>query len=313
MIANKKILLLILLICVFTTTMVAQSNRSLPFLEINSDTRTSGMGNTNMGESESMYLYTNPTSVFHKEDKFYCSYSIGIYPEIENNRQLFHTVSAGFKLADKHALMIGLRSLSGYEVISMDEEGGLEFLYPTDKAIDLAYALQITPNFSTYIGGSYIHSDLGKVATTLGLNAGAYYHHQYQTHSNYGYYTLGISINDLGGKVKYGNDGNENPLPTSIGLGGSLLFPFHNDHSINVGLTSRYYMLPSNASELSTGLGLEYELFNTVSLRTGYYWSKEINYLTMGLGCNIKFLRLDAAFQKGDINNLYQLGAHFQF
>ncbi|MFA6701487.1 MAG: PorV/PorQ family protein [Dysgonamonadaceae bacterium] len=313
MIANKKILLLILLICVFTTTMVAQSNRSLPFLEVNSDTRTSGMGNTNMGESESMYLYTNPTSIFHKEDKFYSSYSIGIYPEIENNRQLFHTVSAGFKIADKHALMIGLRSLSGYEVISMDEEGGLESLYPIDKAIDLAYTLQITPNFSTYFGGSYIHSDLGKVATTLGLNAGAYYYNQYQTHSNYGYYTLGISINDLGGKVKYGNDVNETALPTSIGFGGSLLFPIQTNHSIQVALTNRYYMLPSDASEFSTGLGLEYELFNTVSLRTGYFWSKEMNYLTMGLGCNIKSLRLDAAYQKGNLNNLYQLGAHIQF
>ncbi|MDD2244662.1 MAG: PorV/PorQ family protein [Bacteroidaceae bacterium] len=312
MIANKKLLLVILFISFCTTTIIGQTNRSLPFLEVNADARTFGMGNTNMGESESMYLYTNPTSFLQKKDKVYGSYALGIYPEIENNKQLFHAFSSGYKLADNQALMIGFRSLSGYKVMTMNQEGALESIKPADQAINIAYAFQFTPNLSAYLGGSYIHSDLGKIAKTYGLNAGAYHHRQCLLSNNYGFYTIGISLTDLGGKVKYGQDGMESPLPTSIGLGGSFRYPFQTNQSLLVALTTRYYMFPSNNSEFASGLGLEYELFNKVSLRTGYYWNKEINYLSMGLGCNFKFISLDVAYQKGDLNNLYQLGVHIQ-
>lgn len=295
--------------------LLAQS-RSLPFLELNSDTRTAGMGNAYMGEAKSMYLYTNPTSFLNEGgQKVYTSYTFGMFPKFENESKNYHAVSAGYRLG-KQALMVGFRYMNSYPYQAVGEDliQRTKRIYPMDWAIDMAFARSFGEKISAYIGGNFIQSYSRKVAYTGGVSGGVYYRSEFG--SGDGVYNVGLSFRDFGGSVQYGNRGVSTSMPSSIALGGSIAFPLADAHKVNVALTSHYFMLPSDASEFTVGAGAEYELLNMIALRAGYNYGKTMSYATFGAGFRYKFIGIDAAYQMADSilnSNLIRVGLHLQF
>lgn len=300
---------------VFGNTLYSQSSRSLPFLELNADTRTAGMGDANMGATKSMYLYTNPTAFFLNEDKIYTSYTFGMLPKVNDSRQLYHAVSAGYKFLNRHVAMVGFRYFSGLEVPRIDENGVPgKPIHPMDWAIDFAYAFQFNPNLSAFIGGNFIQSYNYKTAYTGGVSTGIYYNNSFALSNQEANYMVGLSIHDLGGKVKYGKKGTETNMPASVGVGGSLSLHLAENHKLNAGLTTRTFFLPSDAKAFTGGLGVEYELFDVAALRTGYHWGNDNGYFTVGLGGSIKFVRVDLAYSIAKMKeyNFLRLGVSVQ-
>lgn len=296
--------------------LLGQSSRSLPVLELNADTRTAGMGDANMGETKSMYLYTNPTAFFHNEGNLYTSYTLGMYPKHNDSYRMYHAVSAGYKLFDRHALMVGFRYLDGLKSLGAGDDGiERKPIHPMDWSMDFAYAFQFTPNFSAYAGGNIIQSYNGKTGYTGSFSAGLYYRDNLSLSDKDGSYAVGVSLYDLGGKIKHGKKGTENDLPTSIGAGGSFSLPLNENHAINAALSTRYFLMPTEAKAFTGGIGLEYEMFKMAALRTGYHWGNDNGYFTLGLGCNVKFVRIDAAylFAKEKDYNFFRLGMSVQF
>lgn len=295
---NKKISFIVLfLLFTYTSTLFSQSSRTLPFLEINSDARAAAMGNSSLGKAESMYLYTNPASFLHQKTAMYGSYTVGIYPRVNDSKQWYHAASAGYSFFEKHAIMVGFRSLSGHEIATFDEAGEGEPIFPSDRAIDALYAYKLANNIVVYATGNFIRSDLGVVANTTAVGAGASYTRRHQFTQYVGSYTLSASLTNLGGKIRYGKDGAAYNLPTSVNFGGSLTFPFHVNHQLQADFTSRYYMLSTGENELTGGIGLEYNIIKTIAMRTGYHWGDSNNYFTAGAGVKKSFLQLNAAYQ----------------
>ena len=62
-------------------------------------------------------------------------------------------------------------------------------------------------------------------------------------------------------------------------------------------------------------MGLEYEMFNIATLRTGYHWGNDNNYLTVGAGFNVKFVNIDAAYilARSKDFNLLRIGMNILF
>lgn len=294
-----------------------QSSRPLPFLEVNPDVRTAAMGDAAMGGTRSMFLYTNPTAFFQNDGKFYTSYAFGLYPEIAGSRQTYHAISAGYKIFNRHALFAGFRYFSGLKVPRVGEDGiERKPVQPRDWAIDFAYAFNFSPHFSAYAGGAFIQSYNSKTAYTGSLTTGVYYHNSLQSFNNEkGSYSVGISLNNLGGKVKYGKNGTESDLPASVAAGGSVSLPVDESHKLNAALTMRYFILPSDAKAFTGGMGLEYEMFDIATLRTGYHWGNDNNYLTVGAGFNVKFVNIDAAYilARSKDFNLLRIGMNILF
>lgn len=311
----KKITIITFLSTVFGLSLWGQTGRSLPFLELNGDTRTAGMGDANMGETQSAYLHTNPTAFFQNKDKVYASYTFGLYPKIDGNRQLFHAVSSGYKLFRNHSLMVGFRYLGGIKVPRMHENGiATNPIKPNDWSVDFAYAIRFTPHLSAYAGGSIIQSYIGRTAHTASFNAGVYYRGALSIIGEGGSYSVGLSINDLGKNIKFKNS-ESSKLPTSAGLGGSVSLPLHSNHTLNAALSTRYFMLPSDASEFTGGIGVEYVMYNIAAFRTGYHIGDSNGYLTLGVGGKFKFVNIDAAYTIANNSdfNLLRLGLSVQF
>ncbi len=312
----KKLNFILFFICC-GTALFCQSSRPLPFLEVNPDVRTAGMGEAGMGVTRGMFLYTNPTAFFQNYGNFYTSYAFGLYPKIADSRQTYHAASAGYKIFSRHALFAGFRYFSGLEVPRVGEDGiERKPIRPRDWAIDFAYAFNFSPHFSAYAGGSFIQSYNSKTAYTGSFTMGVYYNNSLQSfNKEEGSYSVGISVNNLGGKVKYGKNGTESDLPASVAAGGSVSLPFNESHKLNASLTMRYFILPSDAKAFTGGMGLEYEMFNVAAIRTGYHLGNDNNYLTVGAGFKVKFVNIDAAYMVASSKdfNLFRIGMNILF
>lgn len=278
-------------------TLFAQNGRSLPFLELNADTRAAGMGDANMGKTTGMYIYNNPTAFFQNEGNIYGSYALGMYPSIDKSHQMYHAASVGYKLFDRHALMVGFRYLGGNAITRILDDGTEgKAIKPNDWAIDFAYALNINSHLSALVGGNFIQSYVGRTAYTGGGSLGLNYYNTFNYSGNEGDYSLTVDMRDLGQSVQYSKSSKAVAMPTSVGLGGSLSLPFSEDNVVNAALATRYYMLPSDAAAFTAGAGVEYEYMKAFALRAGYHIGNNNNYFTVGAGGNWKGVRLDVAY-----------------
>ncbi len=305
----KKILITIAFIALGLT--VFAQGGSLSFLRLSADARNAGMGNVTMGEATGMYLYANPTSFLQDSTKnIYGSYSLGLLPKADEKQVMYHAVSAGYKRG-KHALLVGFRYLGGAEFTKMSSTGvpgKTEKTY--DSSIDLTYTRDLGHRLSAFVTGSFIQSYIGKTASTMGVSAGVYFRNSVVLSGKTLVYNLGAGVYDIGGKVKYYKKGNDQP--TSIGLGGSLGMEMVKNHNLNLAWTTRYFVLPTDASELTVSLGLEYELYNMIGIRAGYHVEDGNNMPTVGLGFKHEKFNLNVAYQMAEENTLF-LGCSVRF
>lgn len=311
---NKKVIITITLLLGCVVAGFAQGG-TLPFLRLNADTRAAGMGDTYMGEVNSMYIYTNPTSFLMDTTKnIYSSYTLGLLPEIEDNQLMYHAASAGYRIGNQ-AILVGFRYMGGLEIqkVSMTGTQG-KTIKPYDYAVDLTYTRNLGGNFSAYLTGTFIQSYIGKTSYTGSGSGGVYYRNAFDMSGKKVQYTLGVGFYDLGGAVKYGKK--EYDQPTSIGVGGSFGLAVANEHRLNLAWTARYFVLPSDASDITGGLGLEYEMFHMANIRAGYHFEDANSYTTFGLGFKHKYFQIDAAYklanEEGVDNSLF-LGCSVKF
>ncbi len=277
---------------------------SLPFLRLNTDARNAGMGSISMGEATGMYIYTNPTSFLQDSTKnIYGSYTLGLLPKAGENQIMFHAISAGYKRG-KHALLVGFRYLGGAEIANVNASGiPGKAINPYDYSVDLTYTRDLGYHLSAYVTGGMIQSNIGKSASTVSASAGVYYRNTFAMGRKNVRYNVGLGIYDLGGQVKYAKKGYDQP--TSVGLGGSFAMEMAKNHNLNLGWTARYFILPTDASEFVTGLGLEYELYNMVGIRAGYHIEDGNNMTTLGLGFKQEKFNLNLAYQMAEENTLF--------
>lgn len=121
---------------------------------------------------------------------------------------------------------VQLNSLVGSEIV----QGGVT--KPNEFAIDVAYGLKLSDNYSMAVTGRYIRSDLSggfnsdntlKPANTFAVDVSGYF--QSEKHQSFGDYEgrakAGWAVQNLGPKLDYtGDDNSRSYLPTTLRLGG---------------------------------------------------------------------------------------------
>lgn len=283
----------------------AQETRSLPFLEVASDARSAAMGGSTMGEARTAYLYTNPTSFLITEKPIYGSYSFGAYTTKELSGIQFHALSGGYRLGTRHAFLVGGRYYKGLHTAKEDEYGERKVLKPMDYSIDVAYAYSFNEHWSGYVMASFIQSYVGKVAFTGGGSAGLYYRNSLNLQNTPTRYTVGLSVDNIGGKVQYGKKGYEGNMPGSIALGGDIFATAFENVEVGLSMTHRMFFEESNGSRYMGAVGLEAGFSKKCFIRTGMQIMKDNNALTLGAGYlwnTWKPIMFDLTYRKG-LNN----------
>ena len=245
---------MVVLFCIVKVS--AQQERvittGVPFLTISGDARASGFGDMGVATPvDGFSQQWNPAKYAFSERKTLISASYT--PFLENVVSDIGLLSANYanKISDNSAFAFGLRFFSLGEIElrqTINEEATI--VEPSEFAIDGSYSLKLSETFSMAVGGRFISSNLrlqsgtqdSQAANTFAVDVAGFYQSKEVAYNNFdGRWRFGFNVSNLGGTLQYDAGGQENFLPTNLGLG--VGFDFILDADSVLGLYSEFNKL----------------------------------------------------------------------
>lgn len=210
---------------------------AVPMMSTSPDARAGGMGDAGVAsEADGNSIYWNSAKLAFLGENTK-TLSISYTPwlnELVNDINLAHVSYAG-ALNDNQGLAVALRYFSLGEIIFKDENNNnLGTGEPYEMALNVAYALKLSENFSIGVGLRYILSDLTnglqdpgiqtEAGQSIAADLGLYYKSREYSMGGgqYQSYSLGLNFQNVGGKISYGtSQETADFLPTNMRLGGA--------------------------------------------------------------------------------------------
>mgnify|MGYP002628461131 FL=1 len=218
---------------------------AMPMLNIGPDARMGGMANAGVAASpDANALFWNPAKLaFMGEGNMqgglsYTPWLRRLVPDVE---LMFANVAMG--LGERSGIGASLRYFSLGDITFRNEQGDEQGTYrPYEMALDVAYALKLSENWSAGVGLRYALSDLtqGQVVGNLQTKPGqtvatdvSFYYQGEELNlpdGQKGQWLGGLNISNLGAKVKYTESGDADFIPTNmkVGLGYNWILDRYN-------------------------------------------------------------------------------------
>lgn len=293
--------LIILAFLVSTSNVFAQNIRSsVEFLRFNVNLRSAAMGNTCLGRANAMYLYGDLPAFHQMERRVYASYSLTIPQASSSGTNLFHAISAGYKVLPKWSVQAGTRVQLGLKVPVIDIDGVERgTLSPCNWSADLGTTYAVANNWVVYARVTLIGSYHLLHAVGLGGSLGVNYRNQFVMN---GYtpsrYSVTFGLNNFGGDLKFKSIQGELkvPLPSAIHLGGSIDAALSQKHKLTLSCIAEYLFPASLSHKFMAGIGAEYQWNETVAARTGFQWKDNRAWYTIGLGTSYRMATFDLSY-----------------
>ncbi len=202
---------------------------SVQMLNIGPEARGTSMGDVGVATSPDINSqHWNPAKYVMMDSK--AGASLSITPWLRNiisDINLFY-LAGYYKINQRNAVSASLRYFSLGDLIFTDEDGTEEGTYkPREFAIDAAYSILLSKEFSGAIALRYIRSDMGYQFNDDGYSAGNafaadiafYYKKHFQKLANGADLMAGINISNIGTKITYDNGVTNEYLPANLRLG----------------------------------------------------------------------------------------------
>jgi len=240
----KKLSILFLILSVAKATGQDQERvitTAVPFLTIAADARSSAMGDIGVASSTDAFSQQwNQAKFAFAERK--SGVGISYTPYLESIITDVALLSGSYfnKINDRSAFAFSLRYFTLGEIELRNtfiEEGVL--VKPNELAIDGSYSLKLSEVFSMGITGRFISSNLEipqlgnavQDGNTFAVDIGGYYRGREKAYDNFdGRWVWGFNVSNIGPKIRYDDAGQENFIPTNLGLGGGFDFIFDFDN-----------------------------------------------------------------------------------
>ncbi|WP_298370700.1 type IX secretion system outer membrane channel protein PorV [uncultured Lutibacter sp.] len=347
----KKIILVTLTVLFTISNSKAQETpnpitTAAPFLLIAPDARAGGMGDIGVATSpDANSQHWNASKFAFMKSQF----SVGIIytPWL---RELTNDVFlGGFSFANKidnrSAWATSLKYFNLGEIQLTDNSGfpnGTEKL--NEFSIDGSYSLKLSETYSMGVTLRYIRSDLGiesanstiSAVNSFAVDISGYFQSEEKNYGDFnGVWRAGYNISNIGPKVSYSDDGQDNFIPTNLKVGGGFDFILDNYNKVSLNLELNKLLVPTPSisddgtppysqddisffsgifksfndapdgfseelKEFTWGLGAEYMYDNSFAIRAGYFNESDLKgarkYFTIGSGFNFKSSRLDISY-----------------
>ena len=138
---------------------------------------------------------------------------------------------------------------------------------PNEWALDVAYSRKLIETLSMSVALRFMYSDLnngvnqtaGGVANEMhaGMMAAAdialYYRQPITTGLGESYFSLGVNISNLGGKISYNDGETQSFIPTNFRLGVSYEQPFDQYNSLSITAEMNKMLVPTRKSRFTEG------------------------------------------------------------
>ncbi|MEK9957704.1 MAG: type IX secretion system outer membrane channel protein PorV [Flavobacteriaceae bacterium] len=245
----------------------------VPFLLITPDARAAGMGDQGVATSADAFSQQwNPAKYVFAESNQALAISYTPYLSKLVNDIFLGNLTYYKRLNNRSAWAMSLKYFSLGEIQFNDLVGGtivnqgLE--RPNELTLDLSYALQLGKNFSMAVAGRYIRSDLkmttdldASSANTLAVDLAAFYQSQpFEMLDLATRYRGGITISNVGPRLKYDIGGQKNFLPTNLKLGSGLAFMLDTQDALTVTFELNKLLVPTPVAQYNdSGVFLGYQ------------------------------------------------------
>lgn len=280
----------------------------VPFVNIVANARSAGMGGASTAVSADAYsIYNNPSANLFGANRGEAAYSYLPWMSDVNDGNKMHSFAGFFKIDNKQSMSVGYRHFTGNKIDIIDNSGnsGGSFT-PAEWSLNLGYSRKIIDKMAVSLAIGYISSDLGtfddaEKATALSFNIGMLYTNDLCWVEG-GSWSLGLNLTDIGSKIQYLEE--KYALPTVIKLGGAVVLPFSEDHTLECALDLGMQLSPSDASDIMANLGAEYFFLKHGFLRAGYRFigrsSGDENFASVGCGVKVGPVKGDFSYWLAD-------------
>ena len=211
---------------------------SVPFLIISPDSRSGAMGDVGVSTTpdvNAMHWNASKLAFLDNEDNIlslsYTPWLNRLVPDVN-----LAYLSFGKKLDDNQAIGASFRYFSLGEIAFTDEIGlPLGQFIPNEFAVDFAYALKLSNNFSGAITLRYINSNLTagtnftpgvqfKAGQAFAADISGFYMSDdfFLENGQKARISAGFNISNLGNKISYTETGRSDFIPTNLRLGGGF-------------------------------------------------------------------------------------------
>lgn len=259
----KKILIPIL-IGLLTFNVTAQDENAdrrvittaVPFVLIAGDARSAGMADIGVASSSDAFSQQwNPAKYVFAISKQGVGVTYTPYLSQLVNDIFLGNLTYYNRINDRSAVAASLRyfSLGDIELRETIEQEPL-IQSPNEFTFDVSYSLRLSDQFGMGITGRYLNSDLkiqasnedASAASSFAVDISGYYQSEEVAYSDFdGRWRAGFNISNIGPKIKYDEVGQENNLPTNLGLGAGFDFILDEYNKVGVNLELNKLLVPT--------------------------------------------------------------------
>jgi len=230
---------------------------SLPFLRINPDGRSGGMGDIGIATS------ADPASIFYNGSKL-------AFAEEQSGLSITYTpwlkalvpdmfighISGYTQLSDLEAIGVSFRYFNMGSIQFTNEAGiNLNEFNPHELAIDLAYSRKLSQQLSAGLTLKYAYSNLAKgqvtnsglisAANAVAADISVYYQNDVDWTANGGRFAAGAAITNIGNKVSYTEDDIRDFIPINLGIGAAYTMDIDDYNSLMIGVDLNKLLVPT--------------------------------------------------------------------
>lgn len=241
---------------------------AVPFLMISPDSRGGSIGDAGVSTTpDANSIHWNPSKLAFIEKE--AGASLTYSPWLRN---LVGDISLSYLSAYKRinrisTIGVSLRYFSLGEINFTDDfNNPIGTFKPNEYAVDFAYALQMNRNISVGVALRYINSNLTQGITVQGQDTrpgrsvaadiSSYYQSEDFTLGDYdARFRAGINISNIGAKMSYTDNAENDFLPTNLRLGPSLTLDLDDYNSLTFIVDLNKLMVPTPPVYIADGNG----------------------------------------------------------
>lgn len=227
---------------------------AVPFLTITPDSRAGSMGEVGAATTADLYsLHWNPAKLAFVDAQTagsisYTPWLKKLVPDIAMSY-----LTAYNRINENSAVSGGLRYFSLGEITFTDSSGSFIKTYsPNEFSFDFGYGMKFSNNFSGGLAMRYIYSNLtggqnvGEMETQPGqafaVDLGTYYESDFNDNNQW---AIGLNISNIGTKIAYTVDENEDFLPTNLKIGGRYSMKIDDFNKFSIAMDINKLLVPT--------------------------------------------------------------------
>lgn len=239
---------------------------AIPFLRINPDGRTGGMGEVGIAtdpDASAMFHNASKLAFANSNLSVAATYTPWLRTLVDD---IFIANVSGYKKIDNlQAIGLSLRYFSLGNIQFTDIKGEDAGQYtPNEFALDLAYSRRLADNFGAAITLKYVRSDLArgqevgsgnviKAAQAAAADVSFYYTKDLLIGGRDSRLAFGAAVTNIGNKVSYGQTDQRDFIPINLGLGSNLTLAIDDYNKVSFALDINKLMVPTPDPNDSTG------------------------------------------------------------